>query len=159
MPEKGVRCCVKDCFMGSHNTAGARINENANFFRIPKVKTHQGSQMKDVSSRRRLAWVSAINLEGITFTHSPEGARVCSRHFHEGNTHFTLLSLIISVICQFYYKSGVFKNLLFTRHRWTILSFVFVFLISDHTRRVNNSATLLEIVLLVLYAFVIFGRR
>lgn len=93
MPEKGARCCIKDCFMRTFDKSGKRINETIQLFSIPKVKTNNGSQMKDVTTRRRLAWVSAINLKEITFEHSRFGARVCSRHFHKGKSLYFPISL------------------------------------------------------------------
>jgi hypothetical protein len=55
------------------------------FFAIPKILKHQGDQDKEISGRRRMAWLAALNRKKedltelkILFT------KVCEEHFVQG---------------------------------------------------------------------------
>ncbi|XP_070197777.1 uncharacterized protein [Littorina saxatilis] len=86
----GASCCVVNCTNASHNWKGQKKNESLRFFRIPKVKTREGEHVKAVTERRRRAWVAAIRRTNITFEHSSDGFRVCSRHFHKGEPAYEM---------------------------------------------------------------------
>jgi hypothetical protein len=72
------------CNNSSHNGKGERLNKETTFHRIPKVKTNQGEKVWDVTKRRRMAWIAAIHRPEFSFEKVPDGARVCSAHFHSG---------------------------------------------------------------------------
>ena len=55
--------------------------KDCSFYYIPKVIDHQGEQAKELSTRRRSAWLASINQSD--WTPGP-GARVCSVHFISG---------------------------------------------------------------------------
>ncbi|XP_070193635.1 uncharacterized protein [Littorina saxatilis] len=86
----GVSCCVVNCTNARHNLKGQKKNESLRFFRIPKVKTREGEHVRAVTERRRRAWVAAIRRTNITFEHSSDSLRVCSRHFHRGQPAYEM---------------------------------------------------------------------
>ena len=65
-------CCVVGCA----NRHGR--DKGCSFFKIPKVITHQGEKARELSERRRTAWLAKINRKD--WLPGP-GSRVCSVHF------------------------------------------------------------------------------
>ena len=82
----GHSCCIVGCTSSSHNWKGGKRNNGLSFYRIPKVKTSQGSQVEEMTAMRRRAWIAAIRRPNITFENSSGGMRVCSRHFQSGKS-------------------------------------------------------------------------
>jgi len=80
----GRSCCVINCTNKSHDYKGVLLNNGFSFHRFPGVKTHQGSDVHLLTTRRRRAWVAAVRRVNITFEHIPSSMYVCSRHFHGG---------------------------------------------------------------------------
>lgn len=80
----GRSCCVINCTNKSHDYKGVLLNNGLSFHRFPGVKTHQGSEVHLLTTRRRRAWVAAVRRVNITFEHIPSSMYVCSRHFHGG---------------------------------------------------------------------------
>ena len=68
-------CFVNGCTNRSDG-AGARTS----FFAIPAVINHQGEQTKDLSTKRREAWLANINRKKSPSKY----AKVCSDHFITG---------------------------------------------------------------------------
>ncbi|GFO11418.1 Zinc finger protein [Plakobranchus ocellatus] len=79
-----ARCCIIGCQASSHKTDGTKIKSAPRFFVIPKVRKNAGDQTKELTTRRRLAWISAIRRPDVTFDRVSTGLRVCSNHFHKG---------------------------------------------------------------------------
>ena len=73
------------------------MNHGLRFYRIPTVKKHHGRQIEEVTTRRRMAWIAAINLKAVSFEKSPEGARVCSKHFHKGKNLCVCFGFVLCV--------------------------------------------------------------
>ncbi|XP_070177622.1 uncharacterized protein [Littorina saxatilis] len=87
----GKRCCMLHCTVSSHNSKGEKLEHGIRFFRIPKVKSHEGPKVEDVTKRRRRAWISAIRRTNITFERSSSAMRVCSQHFHSGKPSYEMM--------------------------------------------------------------------
>ncbi len=78
------RCCVTKCHSASHDHRGRKINNGLTFHRFPAWRRNEGSQVEELTKRRRMAWVSAVGRANITFHKIPISMRVCSLHFHSG---------------------------------------------------------------------------
>ena len=93
MPVPGNKCCILGCRATSHNYDGTKIEDGVRFFAIPKVKKMQSTteQTKDITRRRRLAWIAAVGRPDIVFEKHTNG-RVCSRHFHKGKVLLSAIS-------------------------------------------------------------------
>ena len=96
----GHSCCIVGCTSSSHNWKGEKLNNGLSFYRIPKVKTSQGSQVEEMTTMRRRAWLAAIRRPSITFENSSDGMRVCSRHFHSGKS----LTVFWPALLQYYFS-------------------------------------------------------
>ena len=70
-------CCVKDCSSRSDHDKGL------SFFSIPAVIQHQGQRTKELSARRRIAWIAKIHRKDWT---PPANSLVCERHFISGKS-------------------------------------------------------------------------
>ncbi|XP_037546707.1 uncharacterized protein LOC119423395 [Nematolebias whitei] len=77
-------CCIKGC---SSKTGHFGIK----FFRFPVYRKDRGQQMEDLSRRRRLAWVAAVRRKEITFSQISANMRVCSLHFHKGQSAYEMM--------------------------------------------------------------------
>ncbi|XP_077361811.1 uncharacterized protein LOC144006701 [Festucalex cinctus] len=79
-----THCCVVGCKSASRDPQRKKLNHGRRFFRFPAWRQGQGSQVSEITKRRRMAWVSAIRRKNITFNKTPCGTRVCNLHFHSG---------------------------------------------------------------------------
>ena len=68
-------CCVFKC------TKRRGRDEGVSFFSIPAVIESQGTKTKELSLKRRQAWISSINRKDWVPSKS---SRVCSEHFLSG---------------------------------------------------------------------------
>ncbi|XP_059484879.1 uncharacterized protein LOC132202161 isoform X2 [Neocloeon triangulifer] len=83
---KMVRYCgVKYCNNSSSNFPGMR------FFSVPLVKMRQGERDRDLSWRRRLAWISALERTEETTTKEAK-VFVCEEHFVKKPAYFRNLN-------------------------------------------------------------------
>ncbi|KAL0190691.1 hypothetical protein M9458_013389, partial [Cirrhinus mrigala] len=74
-------CCVINCNNRSQDRYGKRILNGVRFFSFPAWKQHLGTQISELTKRRRMAWVSAVRRKDITFDNISRHMFVCSRHF------------------------------------------------------------------------------
>ncbi|XP_026068147.1 uncharacterized protein LOC113049753 isoform X2 [Carassius auratus] len=51
---------------------------------FPVWKHHLGSQVSELTKRRRMSWVAAVRKKTITFNNISQNTLVCSRHLHKG---------------------------------------------------------------------------
>ena len=79
-----VNCAVIDC-----TNRSTRETEKS-FFRIPKVVSHQGEKVQELSEERRKKWINNFNTKD--FDPELDHYRVCSDHFMEGEYVFFLLA-------------------------------------------------------------------
>ncbi|XP_022518560.2 uncharacterized protein LOC103044012 [Astyanax mexicanus] len=84
-------CCVIKCHNRSHDRRGKRISNGVRFFSFPAWKQHGGSQLAELTKRRRIAWVAAVRRKNITFSSISRHMFVCSRHFHTGKPAYEYL--------------------------------------------------------------------
>jgi len=77
-------CCVINCHTRTHDRHGKRISNGVRFFSFPAWKQHLGSQVSELTKRRRMAWLAAVRRKTITFNNISRNTLVCSRHFHKG---------------------------------------------------------------------------
>ena len=70
--------------------------DKVRFFRLPAVIKHQGTQMLQISTERRHAWLRAINREYLTKS-KLANIVVCERHFIKG-THDQCLTLSLYIV-------------------------------------------------------------
>ncbi|KAK2883936.1 hypothetical protein Q8A67_017573 [Cirrhinus molitorella] len=84
-------CSVANCHNRSHDRHGNRISNGVRFFSFPAWKQHLGSQISELTKRRRMAWVSAVRRKTITFNNISRNTLVCSRHFHKGKPAYEML--------------------------------------------------------------------
>lgn len=82
----GRNCCVKNCRRRSHDHLGRRIPNGLTFHCFPAWRRNEGAQISALTCRRRAAWVAAVGRSSITFNHITKSMRVCSRHFHSGQS-------------------------------------------------------------------------
>ncbi|XP_041795592.1 uncharacterized protein LOC121608395 [Chelmon rostratus] len=87
----GRNCCVKNCRHRSHDHHGRKLPNGLTFHCFPAWRRNEGSQISELTKRRRMAWVAAVNRSNITFNHVPTSMRVCSRHFHSGKPAYEML--------------------------------------------------------------------
>ena len=71
---------VKSCSV-VHCTNRQGRDEGVSFHSIPAIIEHQGEKTKELSVRKRQAWLSAINRKDWIPSQS---SRVCSVHFCSG---------------------------------------------------------------------------
>ncbi|XP_060911921.1 uncharacterized protein LOC132988501 [Labrus mixtus] len=83
-------CCVNNCHSKSHDLNCKKLNNQLRFFRFPLWKKGFGTQAEDISKRRRMAWVKAVNRRSITFASVSKYMLVCSRHFHKGEPAYEM---------------------------------------------------------------------
>jgi hypothetical protein len=75
---------VKTCVVwGCTNRAGVG-DSTIKFYDIPKVITHQGKQTEELSSERRVLWLSQINRANFNPDPNKRHFKVCSDHFISG---------------------------------------------------------------------------
>jgi THAP domain len=72
-------CGVVHCFNNTKKTPAMR------FFAIPRIVKHQGERDMEISGRRRMAWIAALNrkkedLTELKMLHT----KVCEEHFVKG---------------------------------------------------------------------------
>ncbi|XP_076835008.1 uncharacterized protein LOC143480995 [Brachyhypopomus gauderio] len=84
-------CCVIKCHNRTHDRRGKRIKNGVRFFSFPAWKQLKGSQLAELTKRRRMAWVAAVRRANITFSNIPRHMFVCSRHFHTGKPAYEFL--------------------------------------------------------------------
>jgi len=72
-----VGCCVTNCKNKSEFTVGI------SYFSIPVVLKHQGTQMKEISTKRCEAWIAKINRKNWVRT---KNSYVCQHHFISGES-------------------------------------------------------------------------
>ena len=72
MPRGTIPCFVHGC----SNRAGDKENPRS-FFRIPKILVHQSEEVKELSTKRRLAWIAALDRKRQPSIYS----RICEDHF------------------------------------------------------------------------------
>ncbi|XP_052471879.1 uncharacterized protein LOC128028648 [Carassius gibelio] len=84
-------CCVINCHTRTHDRHGKRISNGVRFFSFPAWKQHFGSQVSELTKRRRMAWLAAVGRETITFNNISRHKFVCSRHFHKGKPAYEML--------------------------------------------------------------------
>lgn len=77
-------CCVNNCRSRSHDRHRKRLEDGVRFFKFPTWKQHFGTQISELTKRRRMAWVAAVRRKNITFDSISGHMFVCSRHFHKG---------------------------------------------------------------------------
>ncbi|XP_013085327.2 uncharacterized protein LOC106070049 isoform X1 [Biomphalaria glabrata] len=72
------------CIIGCSNTSSK--NKEIGFFGIPKVITRQGSSCEEITMKRRIAWLKAINRIDFTlnFVKGKKWIKVCGNHFKKG---------------------------------------------------------------------------
>jgi len=71
-------CCVVGCTnRGNTNSEGEKLS----YHRFPVVIESQGDKTRELSSRRRLAWIASLKRKGWE---PSEYSRVCSDHFVTG---------------------------------------------------------------------------
>ncbi|XP_067266145.1 E3 ubiquitin-protein ligase TRIM39-like isoform X3 [Chanodichthys erythropterus] len=58
-------------------------SKKVSFFRIPRVRTHEGEETKALCERRRATWIARINKKKIS-----DSCRVCSDHFIQGRPSY-----------------------------------------------------------------------
>lgn len=80
-------CCVRGCSNGSEQ----HFDPEAKFFSFPGVKQNLGGKVEELTRRRRMAWVCAVNRPNITFDYVSPLSYVCSRHFHKGQPAYETL--------------------------------------------------------------------
>ena len=75
---------VKTCVVwGCTNRAGVG-DSTIKFYDIQKVITHQGKQTEELSSERRVLWLSQINRANFNPDPNKRHFKVCSDHFISG---------------------------------------------------------------------------
>ncbi|XP_074533916.1 uncharacterized protein LOC141796598 [Halichoeres trimaculatus] len=87
----GNSCCVKNCHQVSHDEDGKSLNNGLTFFSFPAWRRNEGSEISELTMKRRAAWVAAVGRSNITFSHIHKSTRVCSRHFHSGKPAYERL--------------------------------------------------------------------
>ncbi|KAJ8362654.1 hypothetical protein SKAU_G00114850 [Synaphobranchus kaupii] len=85
-----IACCVINCHNRSHDRRGKRIANGERFYSFPAWKQSGGSQIAELTKRRRMAWVSAVRHKNITFSNISRSMKVCSRHFHTGKPAYEM---------------------------------------------------------------------
>ena len=78
----GKTCCVYGC-----TKRGGR-DRGVSFFSVPAVIHNQGDKTREVSFKRRQAWVARINRKEWVPSSS---SRVCSEHFLSGEYTVVLM--------------------------------------------------------------------
>ncbi|XP_070828953.1 uncharacterized protein [Chaetodon trifascialis] len=86
----GRNCCVTNCRRRSHDHYGRKLPNGLTFHCFPAWRRNEGRQIAELTRRRRVAWVAAVNRSNITFDHVPPSMRVCSRHFHSGKPAYEM---------------------------------------------------------------------
>ncbi|KAA0713910.1 hypothetical protein E1301_Tti009989 [Triplophysa tibetana] len=84
-------CCVNNCRNRSHDRRGKRIENGVRYFSFPTWKKHFGTQISELTKRRRMAWVAAVRRKNITFDSTSGHMFVCSRHFHKGKPAYEMM--------------------------------------------------------------------
>ncbi|CAL8331779.1 unnamed protein product [Merluccius merluccius] len=79
----GRHCCVTSC--RSYSVSGRTVN-GLSFYKFPTWKKTEGGNVAEITKRRRMAWVSAVRRTNITFNYTPPSMKVCSLHFHSGES-------------------------------------------------------------------------
>lgn len=82
-------CCVKNCGSISHDAQGRKLQNGLTFHCFPAWRTREGGAVSELTRRRRAAWVAAVARSDITFARIPSSMRVCSRHFHTGESELS----------------------------------------------------------------------
>ncbi|XP_029941113.1 uncharacterized protein LOC115383164 [Salarias fasciatus] len=82
-------CCVTTCCSRSHDRHGKK-NEGVRFFSFPTWKQKQGPLIRELTKRRRIAWVAAVKRPNITFYAITRHMMVCSRHFLTGRPAYEM---------------------------------------------------------------------
>ncbi|XP_051563992.1 E3 ubiquitin-protein ligase TRIM39-like isoform X1 [Myxocyprinus asiaticus] len=72
-------CIVHGC--RNRSTKDAKVG----FFRIPRVKKHEGEETRALCERRRATWLARINRKNFK---PSDGSRVCSAHFIQGRPSY-----------------------------------------------------------------------
>uniref|UniRef100_A0A667WJ66 THAP-type domain-containing protein n=1 Tax=Myripristis murdjan TaxID=586833 RepID=A0A667WJ66_9TELE len=85
----GQYCCVKNCHSRSHDRSGLMASAFSPFLKWKKK--NEGTQVEELTKRRRMAWIAAIRRKDLAFNTIPEYMRVCSLHFHSGEFYGVLL--------------------------------------------------------------------
>ncbi|XP_062403872.1 uncharacterized protein LOC134094356 [Sardina pilchardus] len=80
----GNQCCVISCKATSHDHQGKKLDNGLSFYRFPAWKQTGGTQLSDITKRRRMAWIAAVERSDLTFDKIPVSVKVCSRHFESG---------------------------------------------------------------------------
>ncbi|XP_051761784.1 E3 ubiquitin-protein ligase TRIM39-like isoform X2 [Ctenopharyngodon idella] len=70
-------CVVPGCRNRSSDS------KKVSFFRIPRVRTHEGEETRALCERRRATWIARINKKRIS-----DSCRVCSDHFIQGRPSY-----------------------------------------------------------------------
>ena len=74
-------CSVFGCTnRGNTNSEGKKIS----YHRFPEVIESQGEKTRELSSKRRLAWIASLKRKG---REPSEYSRVCSEHFVGSKIH------------------------------------------------------------------------
>ena len=77
-----VLCIIVGC--GNKSGKSSQKKDSAvKFSRVPKIVKNEGEMIKELTTRRRRAWISAISRGDLT-DDKLEHERVCSRHFVSG---------------------------------------------------------------------------
>ncbi|XP_037098803.1 uncharacterized protein zgc:113019 isoform X1 [Syngnathus acus] len=84
-------CCVLGCTNKSHDSRGRKLDNGLRFFTFPTWKKSYGPQIKEISKRRRSAWVAAVRRKDITFDKITPFMFVCCRHFHKGKPAYEMM--------------------------------------------------------------------
>ena len=72
-------CAIFNC------TNRADREKEKSFFRVPKINEHISQEDKDLSTRRRNAWIAAIKRKDPTEEKISSQFCVCSDHFVTGS--------------------------------------------------------------------------
>ena len=70
-----VLCVVVGC------SSKVGKDKGLGFFCIPKIITNQGEEQKELTTKRRNEWISAVSRGDVTNLRVLESERFCSKHF------------------------------------------------------------------------------
>nr|XP_057946358.1 uncharacterized protein LOC131140183 [Doryrhamphus excisus] len=74
-------CCVRSCSDRVRHQHG-RL-EKTSYYSFPAWNQNQGTEYSEVTKKRRMAWLEAVQRTDITYG-TNINLKVCSRHFHSG---------------------------------------------------------------------------
>ncbi|XP_024919482.1 zinc finger protein 658B-like [Cynoglossus semilaevis] len=81
---KRIPIMVNTCVVSGCTNRAGKGDRKLKFFVIPKVICHQGKLTEDISTERRMLWLSRINRVNFNPEPSQRHYKVCSEHFISG---------------------------------------------------------------------------